>query len=237
MTELTFRELQAALIAAGFELPLYGPDGFWGDETASAMKRWAGSNERLMVGFPVVEPEPSGSMYTLDPLPIDDLLLPHAKMKRVINHWTAGAHKASELDRRHYHFLIEGDGKVVGGIHSVADNEVAKGNYAAHTLNSNTGSIGVAACCCAGARERPFHPGQFPFTMHQWDVMVRVNAQLCLRYGIPVSRSTVLSHCEVPKELGIAQRGKWDIAQVPFRRETWTALGDAFRDEVRKLVG
>ena len=37
--------------------------------------------------------------------------LPAAKMQRVICHWTAGHHKASEDDKAHYHILIEDDGR------------------------------------------------------------------------------------------------------------------------------
>ncbi|PLU82213.1 N-acetylmuramoyl-L-alanine amidase, partial [Sinorhizobium medicae] len=39
--------------------------------------------------------------------------MPAAKMGRIICHWTAGAHKASDFDRGHYHILIEDDGKLV----------------------------------------------------------------------------------------------------------------------------
>ena len=74
--------------------------------------------------------------------------MPSAKMERIIFHWTAGAHKASALDREHYHILVEADGHLVQGDRSIKDNEgPITGDYAAHTLNCNTGSIGVAVCC------------------------------------------------------------------------------------------
>ena len=43
-------------------------------------------------------------------------------MKRIIVHWTAGAHFASDFDRSHYHLRIEGDGYLVRGKPSIALN-------------------------------------------------------------------------------------------------------------------
>lgn len=71
-------------------------------------------------------------------------------MRRIVCHWTAGSHKASALDRTHYHILIEDDGNLVRGTHPISDNvSTADGNYAAHTRRLNTGSIGVSVCCMA----------------------------------------------------------------------------------------
>ena len=36
-------------------------------------------------------------------------------MKRIVMHWSAGTHRASALDRQHYHLVIQGDGSVVYG--------------------------------------------------------------------------------------------------------------------------
>lgn len=158
-----------------------------------------------------------------------------ARMDRVIVHWTAGAHKASALDKSHYHVLIEGDGTLVRGTPSIALNEApAKKGYAAHTLNCNSGSIGVSMCCMAGAVERPFKAGSAPMTREQWDKMILVVADLCRRYGIPVTSRTVLSHAEVQPNLGIAQRGKWDIARIAFLPDVVgaKACGDLMRRSV-----
>ena len=43
-------------------------------------------------------------------------------MSRIIAHWSAGAYRASDLDKEHYHFIIEGTGNVVRGGHTVSDN-------------------------------------------------------------------------------------------------------------------
>lgn len=163
--------------------------------------------------------------------------MPPARMQRIICHWTAGAHKANGLDRNSYHILIEGDGTLVRGTHPISANErPAAGRYAAHTRNCNTGSIGVSMCCMGGAgvRESPFSAGPYPMTRVQWDVMVRAVADLCRRYGIGVSPTTVLSHAEVQANLKIAQRGKWDFTRLAFDPGVVgaKASGDRLRREV-----
>lgn len=170
--------------------------------------------------------------------------MPAAKISRVILHWTAGSHKATDFDRKHYHVLIEGDGKVVKGFPSIALNSEPKARegYAAHTLNCNTASIGLSLCCMGGddVKERPFNAGRYPLTKSQWDMASTVAAELCKRYGIKVTPRTVLSHAEVQVNLGITQRGKWDIAILPFDASFNTAkkVGDRFRAEVAaKLAG
>lgn len=137
-------------------------------------------------------------------------------MKRIIWHWTAGVGTASELDLSHYHFVINADGSTSVGKWPVAANEKpVKGRYAAHTLNCNTGSIGIAVAAMAGAVERPFSFGKHPITPNQIEALVALSARLGRQYGIPVTPQTMLSHAEVQPTLGIKQRGKWDIAWLP----------------------
>lgn len=171
--------------------------------------------------------------------------MPQAKMSRVILHWTAGGHKASDFDRQHYHVLIEGDGKVVKGFPSIAANSLprVRPGYAAHTLKCNSGSIGVSLCCMGGkdVREKPFNAGKYPLTKSQWAEASSVVAALCKHYGIKVTPETVLSHAEVQGNLGIKQAGKWDIAVLPFDPSTYNTakkVGDRFRAEVAaKMAG
>jgi len=162
--------------------------------------------------------------------------LPAANMQRIICHWTAGTHNASDFDKAHYHILINGDGTVVKGIPSIKLNESpAKAGYAAHTLNCNSGSIGVSLACMAGATEVPFNPGKFPMTKTQWDMLSSVVAELCKFYKIPVTDKTVLSHAEVQLNLGIKQRNKWDYTRLAFEPDIKGArpCGDRLRAEVK----
>ena len=151
---------------------------------------------------------------------VPDAWMPPAEMRRIIIHWTAGGHRANDVDRAAYHILVEESGNLVRGTHSILDNvSTADGDYAAHTLGCNTRSIGVSMCCMAGCQQAPFKPGRFPMSERQWTTMLHVVAQLCRRYGIDVTPTTVLGHGEVQDNLGIRQKSKWDPMVLPFRPE------------------
>ena len=171
--------------------------------------------------------------------PIKQGDLPDCAMKRIITHWTAGSHKASQLDKQHYHFIVEADGNIVKGNHSITDNVTTRTPYAAHTRGCNSGSIGIALACMHGAVESPFSSGRYPMTQQQWEKMIMLAAQLCRHYFIPVTAQTVLSHAEVQANLGIAQRGKWDIARLSFAPDVKgaKACGDLMRDQIARLIG
>jgi len=161
-------------------------------------------------------------------------------MKRIIAHWTAGGGRANDIDIRHYHCLVEYDGTVIRGKEDIADNVVTSdGDYAAHTRNLNTDSIGVAVCGMAGAKEYPFDAGSSPITEKQWRVFCVMIADLCRDYSIPVTRETVLTHAEVEPTLGVKQHGKWDISRLPFRNDIVGAyqVGDYMRECVRQILG
>jgi N-acetyl-anhydromuramyl-L-alanine amidase AmpD len=138
-------------------------------------------------------------------------------MKRVVLHWTAGADGVNSIEADAYHFIIGRDGAVTNGVFRPEDNRapLRRGAYAAHTLNLNSDSIGVALDAMAGAKERPFDAGAFPITNRQLEAMAKLVATLCLKYQIPVTRQTVLTHAEVQPTLGIKQKNKWDIMWIP----------------------
>ena len=151
-------------------------------------------------------------------------------MKRIIWHWTAGTNKATAEDKEHYHFIIEGDGSIVtGDFPPEANLAPKKGKYAAHTLNCNTGSIGISLAAMAGAVERPFSHGRFPITQDQINALTRLTARLCVKYRIPVERETVLSHAQGQSFEGrldrlSAERARLDPIGGAHRRCTrWSA--------------
>jgi len=164
--------------------------------------------------------------------------MPKCKMDRIILHWTAGAYTASSIDKQHYHILVEGDGGLVQGDHTIDDNVNTKDDdYAAHTRGANTRAIGVSACSMAGAQEKPFKPGSSPLKKGQWLQMAAVAAELARFYKIPVSPTTILGHGEVQKNLGIAQKGKWDPLVLPWDPKlTRAQVGKMFREEVARLM-
>lgn len=169
---------------------------------------------------------------------IPDGWMPECRMARVITHWTAGAYTASDVDREHYHVLIEGDGRPVRGDCSIRDNVFTRdGDYAAHTRGLNSGSIGITLCCMGGAMRQPFRPGDFPLRREQYEALALAVADLCRRYQIPVTPQTVLGHGEVEAILGVAQRGKWDPMVLPWEPgRPLREVGDAFRDRICALL-
>jgi len=237
-------EIQKALLARGFSPGLL--DGKMGDDTEAAVRAFQHSVGLYVDGKPGKLTQAALQSLTEEPpvTPsggnIPASWMPKCDMDRIIVHWTAGHHKASSSDREHYHILWEADGTAVRGIPTIDKNVAsgAKAGYAAHTLNCNTGSIGVSMCCMANAVEQPFNAGNAPMTKAQWDAMVKGVAQLCVRYGIPVTRETVLSHAEVQGTLGIKQRQKWDISRLAFDRSVVgaTACGNLLRQQVAALL-
>jgi hypothetical protein len=76
--------------------------------------------------------------------------------------------------------------------------------------------------------------GSQPMTEAQFEAMCRGIARLCMRYKIPVTARTVLSHAEVQPTLGIKQNGKWDFTELSFRPSIkgHKACGDFMRSRV-----
>jgi N-acetyl-anhydromuramyl-L-alanine amidase AmpD len=182
-------------------------DGLFGPNTEHAAREWLTNDGRPRSTRPQKDDEAA-------PPPA---ATPAASgLVRVILHWTAGTYVVSSSDRKAYHYIIGGDGATVDGTHKPEDNRsTADGHYAAHTRACNTGSIGIAVAGMHGATERPFSAGGFPMREIQVDALVRLTADVCRRYGIPVTPRTVLTHAEVQPVLGITQSGKWDIRWLP----------------------
>lgn len=159
--------------------------------------------------------------------------------QRIIIHWTAGTYKATSDDRQHYHIIIEGDGALVKGVHTIAANDsTGDGVYAAHTRGANTKAIGIALAGMAGSKEHPFDPGDYPITPIQWKTLIAALVQFCARYQITPLKSTVLSHGEVEKTLSIPQRGKWDVSVSPLNGEYLAPakVGNLLREKVEGLL-
>ncbi len=156
-------------------------------------------------------------------------------MKRIIFHWTAGTYKFDALDKKSYHFTVDGDGVVHAGNYTPEANEnIGDGQYAKHTRGINQGSIGISLAAMGGATEKPLNFGKWPIKKIQWDALVALAAKLAKKYKIPVTSKTILSHAEVQKTLGKPQLGKWDVSYLPFDKSVVgaTAVGNLFRAQV-----
>jgi len=165
---------------------------------------------------------------------VSDLFHPSG-LHRIHLHWTAGAYGVIEMERRAYNELVDRDGNVHSGVfRPEAQANYRVGHAASHTLNANTGAIGLAVDAMAGAVERPFDAGSAPMTQAQLDALCERAAHYAMMYEIPVARTSILTHAEVQKTLGITQRFKWDITWLPGM----TGPGDpiAIGDRLRAMI-
>lgn len=173
---------------------------------------------------------------------VPDSWLPNVGVHACVLHWTGGARTVSTLDKRHYHIIIPESCVPVRGVCSIADNVNLKdGSYAAHTrgFNARNGKavIGVSLCGMAGATQSPFRAGGHPITQEQWEALADVTAQLAKHYRIPVDEKHILQHGEVQRNLGIPQKGKWDICALPWAPvKTPSVVCSEFREMVRSRL-
>lgn len=161
-------------------------------------------------------------------------------LRRIHLHWSAGGYTPSASDLEHYHFVIDGNGREhAGKLPPEANISTGDGSYVAHTYGANTGAIGISVCAMRGANERPFRWGDAPLKTIQIDALCALAARLALKYKIPCRRDTILTHAEVQRTLGVAQRGKWDITVLPCNLIPGDAIdiGDILRAKVRAYMG
>ncbi|WP_172332573.1 peptidoglycan-binding protein [Mangrovicoccus sp. HB161399] len=252
----TVQAVQRALIRLG-HLPVGADDGLFGSGTRQGVRNFqqaagleidgvvsSDTAAKLDAALSEFGAPPAAATAAAAARLVPDSWMPAVKMDRIIVHWTAGAHNPSPDDKKHYHILIDSEGRVHRGKHAISANvpPLRSQSYAAHTKNKNSRSIGVSCCAMHNARERPFHAGSFPLTRAQWDALAHVCAELCLRYGIAVSRQTVLGHGEVQDILGVPQDGKWDPMVLPWApgrpfREVGDELRGMTRDWQARLLG
>ena len=208
-------DLQARLAALGFPP---GPiDGIRGRRTEAALA--AAMHDRVVL-------DPRRLFHT-------------SGLHRIHWHWTAGAYGEIMLELDHYNILIDQNGAEVAGTYPPqAQANYSVGLAASHSRNANTGAIGLALDCMAGAQEWPFSAGKYPMTRAQVEALATVTARMCKRYDIPVSRWSTLSHAEIQPTLGILQKQKWDITWLPgmTRPGDPIEVGDRLRDMVRAAM-
>ena len=179
--------------------------------------------------------------------------LQRCRMERIICHWTVTGYDMSSHAGQHYHFLFDGQGKAHQGGWDVEDNvNAGDGAAAYHTYRLNSGSIGLAALCMAGATSNNL--GRYPLKEIQWQAMAMAAADLCEFYELPVTPRTVLQHGEVDNryhkpssEAGhngnyYDQAGKWDINVLPWARhlspeEVWEDFRTRVREELCREAG
>jgi N-acetylmuramoyl-L-alanine amidase CwlA len=112
----------------------------------------------------------------------------------------------------HYHYIIDGGGKIYKGKYSPLDNEnCTDGRYAAHCGGGNTGRIGIAICCRKNINTPP--------TQKQVEAMCKLAAELCITYGLTPAK--VLTHAEFGQQNPkTSSFGKIDINSLPYVNKT-----------------
>lgn len=137
-------------------------------------------------------------------------------MNKIIIHWTAGGPTPNLHEKECYHFLVDSLGKVhLGKFKPEANLVCREGLYAQHTGGGNTGAIGVSLCGMLGFKDKN-HQVNFPITKIQFEVAMKLCAQLVKKYDIKISPETVMTHYEFgqthPKT---TSWGKIDIIFLP----------------------
>jgi len=158
---------------------------------------------------------------------------------RLTGHHTGGGYTPNATDKKAYPLLIDGDGMVHQGNLPITANIVGRrlvrGRYYPHTWKLNSGNLGLAICCMAGARwGDPRGSTKCYPLQRQVDAFIAEAAKRCAEFGIEVTGRTVLSHAEVEPVLGVKQRQKWDF-DYPIRsvqQRDPVAIFDEIRQEI-----
>lgn len=157
-------------------------------------------------------------------------------MKRIIIHWTAGTNTPNNVDKEHYHYLIDGDGNIHAGKYKPEDNEnCSDGRYAQHTGGGNTGSIGVSMCGMFIPAKSDLRQTKFPLTRKQCEACFKLCADLGKKYGIPITAQNIMTHYEFGKSHPqTSSAGKIDIIYLPpYPEQTADKIGDFIRNKIR----
>lgn len=221
---MSLSSLQAELLRLGYNP---GPvDGIWGSLTQRAI---LAAYDAGALAFPAATAPLIGSYV----IPL--AWLPHADMRGIVLHWTGGAYTPNKIDLAHYHLLIDGDGNVIKGDHSIKDNESSTDlDYAAHAGGYNTKQIGVALCGMNGANQGNSDNGPYPITEKQWQVAIAVLAELANFYAI--SNTAIITHAEIWPRYKVGRSDKWDITRLPWNKSIKGAdgVGSYLRDSVAR---
>lgn len=133
-----------------------------------------------------------------NPIP-ESWLSKNILQKRIITHWTVTSYDPDPVSIDSYHIVIDGDGKLHRG-----SSDLDQKSPHCYGFNS---AIGISLACVGGYVSSS-NPGPYPPTKEQWESLVSVVKQLCDRYDIPVTPTTVLQHGEVYDNLLVDQWGR-----------------------------
>ena len=146
-------------------------------------------------------------------------------LDKIIIHWTAGAPVPNTVDKEHYHFIIDQEGKTHIGNYKPEDNINCKdGRYARHTGGGNTGAIGVSLCGMKDFKGKD-RQGPFPITRKQFEAAMKLISELASKYEIKIDPEHVMTHYEFGEShRDTTSHGKIDITFIPSY--PWIAAKD-----------
>jgi len=167
----------------------------------------------------------------------DEDIMDPSGITRVHWHWTASTYEVTEDVCRHYNGVFDKDGNEYdGGAPAQQQAAYIPGKVGvSHTLNGNTGAIGLSVAAMGDATanwaENTVNQGKYPLTWEQIDAMLKKTVKYCRAFNIIPSPWTTITHCEVQTNIGIRQRGKWDIRSLPDTKQLYLekVAGDLLR--------
>jgi hypothetical protein len=122
-------------------------------------------------------------------------------------HWSAG-HYGQFFDD--YHINIDSDGSVY-----VSTDDLS--TILAHTWHRNTGAIGIALACCAGATSNGL--GNEAPTDAQIEAMAQVIAVLSSVFDVPIDENHVMTHAEAANLDGYGPDSTWERWDLWFLQD------------------
>lgn len=142
-------------------------------------------------------------------------------LRGVVLHWTGGGYQANAVDRAAYHWIVEGDGRVVAGVAPEANmRRLAVGDrYAAHTGGWNSYRVGIS---CAGMKDYRSRSsvGNYPLRFVQVLEACKLAGMILVANGLdPRDPLMLCTHQEVWTLHGIKgtrNHQKTDIEYLPF---------------------
>ena len=103
---------------------------------------------------------------------------------KIYLHWSAGSYTSLSS---HYHINITGDGAIYVSTEDFS-------SVLSHTWRRNSGSVGIALCCCYGGGSNDL--GNYPPTAKQIETMAQVINAVATGLWLTIDKAHVMTHGE-----------------------------------------
>lgn len=148
-------------------------------------------------------------------------------INKIYLHWTAGNYHQFFKD---YHINIDFDGTILISTEDFTDIKW-------HTWHRNTGAIGIALCCCVGAKANSGYNADFGFqppTEEQIEALSKVVALLSKTLNLAITKENIMTHCEAATLDGYGpfsgdKETRWDLWYLKDFDKSMKNGGDVIR--------